>query len=194
MAGATTVYGLPFSELGDAPHGPDQSEALAEAVETELVRIDAAILTVDAKFNDKGRGVRPTSSSVSASTTLVGVLRVDSMALLSGVQYEVEYWCHPTSTVTTDAIKTEVRFSTSGSATTASSQLVESAVYTNFGSSVRWSAEYTPGSNVTASFLLCLSRAIGSGNCTLFADAAERFTRIRIRPAGLPATDTGVDA
>jgi hypothetical protein len=47
----TPVYGLPYSSLSDPPNGAAQIQALAEAVETELQRIDgvpAAATAADA--------------------------------------------------------------------------------------------------------------------------------------------------
>ena len=41
MPGATSVYGLPYLQLSDAPDIAGATQDLAEAVETELSRIDA---------------------------------------------------------------------------------------------------------------------------------------------------------
>lgn len=41
MPGTTPIYGLPYQSLDDPPHGPNLGQNLAEAVETELARIDA---------------------------------------------------------------------------------------------------------------------------------------------------------
>jgi hypothetical protein len=43
MPGTTATYGLPYQELTDAPDGPALGQNLAEAVEAELERIDAAV-------------------------------------------------------------------------------------------------------------------------------------------------------
>lgn len=40
---STPIYGLPYPSLSDSPNGPEQFQALAEAVEAELDRIDDAI-------------------------------------------------------------------------------------------------------------------------------------------------------
>lgn len=37
---STPIYGLPYPSLSDSPNGPAQFQALAEAIETELDRID----------------------------------------------------------------------------------------------------------------------------------------------------------
>lgn len=43
----TPVYGIPYPALSDAPNGPSQIQAAALEVETELVRIDAAVAAIN---------------------------------------------------------------------------------------------------------------------------------------------------
>lgn len=74
MADATPVYGLRYQELGDAPDGPSLGEDLATDVETELIRIDAAVaaingLSVATGSNSTTEG--PYSSNVFAAGTAV---------------------------------------------------------------------------------------------------------------------------
>jgi len=47
MADTTPVYGFPYQELADAPNGALLGQDLAEAVETELVRVDALLDATD---------------------------------------------------------------------------------------------------------------------------------------------------
>lgn len=47
----TPVYGIPYPVLSDAPNGPSQIQATALEVETELVRIDAAIAALNGLDN-----------------------------------------------------------------------------------------------------------------------------------------------
>lgn len=47
MAGTTPIYGFPYQELGDPPHGPNLGKQLAEEVEVELQRVDARIVLAD---------------------------------------------------------------------------------------------------------------------------------------------------
>lgn len=76
MADTTPVYGLPYQELGDAPDGPSLGEDLAGAVETELVRIDAAVAAINglshafAGSSDDETGI--TSTSFIPGGTVVG--------------------------------------------------------------------------------------------------------------------------
>lgn len=46
--GVTATYSLPYPEPTDAPDGPTQIEALADAVEDEIERVDAAIAGLSA--------------------------------------------------------------------------------------------------------------------------------------------------
>lgn len=45
MPGATPNYGFPYPVLGESPHGPNQIQALAEAVDTKLLADSAALVT-----------------------------------------------------------------------------------------------------------------------------------------------------
>lgn len=43
MPGSTPIYALPYDSLTDPPDGADMGQDLAEAIEDELARIDAAL-------------------------------------------------------------------------------------------------------------------------------------------------------
>lgn len=47
--GATPIYGLPYQGLGDSPHGPNLGQALAEAVEAQLVTINGLITALGSR-------------------------------------------------------------------------------------------------------------------------------------------------
>src|SRR5688500_5519294 len=65
-------------------------------------------------------GRRITASPTTTTTTL-GVLRLDNVPLKNGRSYTIcTGTLHPTSSVTTDNMRLEIRYSTSGTATTAS--------------------------------------------------------------------------
>lgn len=57
MAGTTPIYGFPYQELSDPPHGPNLGQDLAEALETEIDRIDTDIADLKQGWNfiDSGR-------------------------------------------------------------------------------------------------------------------------------------------
>jgi hypothetical protein len=75
MADVTPVYDLPYQELGDAPDGPALGEDLALAVETELIRIDAAVAAIN--------GMAP--ASVSSTTDEIGFTSTSFVAGASPV-------------------------------------------------------------------------------------------------------------
>lgn len=146
-----------------------------------------------AKVNRRGiqkYGRRDSTSSNATSSTAVGVLRVDSISVVSGRSYVINVSCHSNSSVGTDNIRVEVRGSTSGNATTSSSVLASGQFY-DTPRARTWRFVYIAGATATLSILLCVARDTGSGNCTLFADGT-RNTELWIEDMGV-ATDTGVD-
>jgi hypothetical protein len=76
----TPIYGLPYPALTEPPDGPAQFEALAEAVESELARIDgnvSAVTTVTDKFATvvlvtTTQNTSGTTTSTSFTPTLTG--------------------------------------------------------------------------------------------------------------------------
>lgn len=63
MAGSTPTYGLPYQTNTDPPNGPLLGEELAEAVETELARIEGTIPT-----SETGLKVSATSGTMTSGT------------------------------------------------------------------------------------------------------------------------------
>lgn len=72
----TPVYGIPYPVAGDAPNGPTQMQALALEVETELVRVDAAIASInglDIAFAGSSSDETFASATFIPGTVVVGV-------------------------------------------------------------------------------------------------------------------------
>ncbi len=70
--GVTPTYGFPYPALSDPPNGPAQFQALAEAVEADLIVTDANIATINATAPTYMKflgGTRRTSSSGAINTT-----------------------------------------------------------------------------------------------------------------------------
>jgi hypothetical protein len=130
-----------------------------------------------------GRGWyrRTSTSSGSASTTAVGVSRVNNIACVINKPVRLQVYCHPDSTVGTDNVKTDIRYSTAGSAT-ASSTLVDDSE--SFGAATASHREYsvifTPPSTGTYSFALTVSRGGGTGTVSLFVSLPGRSTRLSV--------------
>lgn len=137
-----------------------------------------------------GWAQRTTSST--STTTEIGVLRIDSLALQANRAYEI--WTSPLyllSSVTGDVITARLRGSTAGSATTSSGVITSVQQKTDSiqPPAVNMMFLYQTSSAVTLSVLLTVGRASGSGNVSTFGADTE----IYIRDAGPSLTDTGVD-
>ena len=66
--GATSTYGLPYQDMSDAPDGAALGQNLAEAVETELVRVDAAAADHETRITAlEGRVVAGTANTLAVS-------------------------------------------------------------------------------------------------------------------------------
>jgi hypothetical protein len=81
MPGSTPVYALPYDSLSDPPDGADMGQDLAEAIETELARIDAGLPDALPLANIAAVSVSitpvastPTSGAVSWGKTLPGTV------------------------------------------------------------------------------------------------------------------------
>lgn len=68
----TPIYGLPYPQLSEPPDGPAQFQALAEAVETELARIDADVAAIIADVKPYAR-LRQTSVQSIPNATYTSV-------------------------------------------------------------------------------------------------------------------------
>lgn len=109
----TPVYGIPYPVLGDSPNGPTQMQALALEVETELVRIDAAIATInglDVAF------VGSTTDETFASATFIPGTAVVGVAFTAPASGKVliHYSGHISSDVNTNAVLLSFEMKTGG--------------------------------------------------------------------------------
>lgn len=118
---------------------------------------------------------RTTSSSTANSSTAVGVRRCDGIALRPGIRHRIATGTlHPTSSVSSDNLRVEIRYSTSGVATTASPVLPGALAFEAFGNTTKLETFYVPTVPETLSILLCIARDTGSGNASLYADSTRR--------------------
>jgi hypothetical protein len=70
--GVTPVYGFPYPALTDAPNGPAQIQALAEAVEADLVTTDNAVAALAAEVHFGDVGTYPNVAQDTSGTTTSG--------------------------------------------------------------------------------------------------------------------------
>lgn len=139
-----------------------------------------------------GYGQRTSTSSGSASSTSVAVLRVDNVIGQQGRGIWVGYSCSPDSATLSDQVRGEVRYSTSGAATIASTILPGSWTFAQVvGGSRHFMTLYIPPADATYSFLLTVARSTGASTVSYFCDA-NRFTELFAINLG-PSTDVGVD-
>lgn len=145
------------------------------------------------------RGRRIITSTVVTSTTDIGVLRNDAIAVTSGTLYVIASTpLALDSSVANDEIGARIRYTTTGvAATTAStilpgSQVAFRQVDINVPEPKMIFTTYTPSVNETLSLLLCVRRIAGTGNATIFADGTD-IIQLLIFSLGTDPGDSGVD-
>lgn len=118
---------------------------------------------------------RATTSSTSASSTLVGICRINTIPCVSGEPIRITYFGHPDSTTITDNIRTVITVSTSGSATTSSTVIGQSETFGPASASHRCvTFIYVPSVTGNHSFALCFSRPTGVGTADFFCDSNRK--------------------
>lgn len=133
-----------------------------------------------------------TTSSSTTTTTEIGVLRLDSVPIVSGVSYRI--WTSPISllsTVTADVVTATIRASTSGTATTASSTVgnpIRQVTNSSQPAATPLSVVYTASTTGSLSVLLTVVRVFGTGNVSIFGTS-----EIMVESIGRLPADTGVD-
>jgi hypothetical protein len=91
--GATPVYGFPYSAGTDAPNGPAQIQALAEAVESKFVTSDAAIAAANANIGTYRKlvGIERLASNTGAFSSETAVLIVNAAPIPANTFYVAEF-------------------------------------------------------------------------------------------------------
>lgn len=141
------------------------------------------------------RGKRETNSTAASAET--PVLRVDSIAVKAGHIYMIKTNSFLLdTTVANDVGRCRIRLSTSGAATTASTQFAnanETLDNATDGNHVNIVGLYAPGgSDQTISILLTHVRQSGTGNISIVASATAPL-ELFVIDLGIDPTDTGVD-
>lgn len=128
-----------------------------------------------AALNARGVKVwsRRDTLSSTTTTTVLAVRRIDDIPAFAGRHYEIRCGLNAASTVATDNMRCEIRYTTDGSTpTTSSPVLYDGQLYCISG---RWTifTVYVPAVDETLSFLICIVRDTGSGNVRYFADSSR---------------------
>ena len=136
-----------------------------------------------------------TSNSSNATITEVEVLRLDGIKFTAGRTYQL----HTSSlllvsSVTGDLIGVRFRYSSTGTATSSSTELhfgdrriPTGGTSESFGVLAR---SYNPSSDETGSLLLTVARSAGTGNCQILASSAYQV-ELLVDDMGSDPGDTG---
>lgn len=139
------------------------------------------------------RGRRTTSSA--STTSEIGVLRLDGIALRAGRIYRI--WTPPLASVSSlsgDNPGARLRYATSGAATTSSTILTTGVGYQSSFAAVAQSlvAKYVPAADQTVSLILTAVRIGGSGNVSIVTNAGNPDVEVIVEDTGRDVGDTGV--
>lgn len=158
---------------------------------------------INAALNDGAQGVlgrwRRTTSST-ATTTVVGVIRVDNIAVTANRAYTVRTGgLVPSSSVVNDDVEIHVRFKTGGTAAaTTDAVLPGSALRGRYGGGTNGliagiNALYVPAATTTLSILLCVSRSGGTGSVSIFSDTGAYPIDLWLEDAAVAPALAGVN-
>lgn len=143
------------------------------------------------------RASRSTAST--AASAAQGVLRLDSVALISGRRYHIRTSALTitSSVATTDRGTARLSMDTTGVAATTASTAYSIANSPNIdnttdGCDTKCEFFYTPGSNQTVSVILWTQRLAGTGNIRLIL-LGNQTIDIEVVDCGVDIGDTGVD-
>ena len=136
-------------------------------------------------------------SNSTGTTTITGVLRLDSKQLRAGRHYELGTSSLRLTGGVNDGVTATLRITTDGTTPTTSStalltgsaQCTSNAIFEN----VTLRGLYTPSADLLLSVLLCVARTTGSaGNASIGGDATYPI-QLWIVDLGESVSDTGVD-
>lgn len=155
--------------------------------------VDSALNTVDIKgVVARARRSTPTGN---ITTTETGVLRLDGISVRQGRFYQI---CtsnlNMDTSVANDIGICVIRVSTSGAATTSSTQIAYVRQFIDDASRSNVAPEncfYVPSADATLSVLLSAQRVAGTGNLVVFASSVEMLD-LTVIDLGPDPGDTGV--
>lgn len=185
--GLTPIYGFPYPGVNDSPNGPSQVQALALAVDAALALSDGRIAT-SKRLVARGK---LTAASAGSTGAVVGVMRVNAPIVVNKL-YFVQGFYHPTSTVTTDNIEAGFKYNLAANAVASDSIMPGQRHFGLFGQVRSTEVSWVATSSGTLSTALYVKRDTGSGTCTLYADATERFTEVFVWEIDTDPGNSGV--
>lgn len=181
-------------------------QVITFAPDVTLYRSGANILRTDDDFQISGqsvsRGVLQRGNRITPGTTtttaMQGFHQSGGMNLTLGRLYEINFGTvNPQSTVATDAVDIQVRFTTNNTTPTTSSPVMPGSEFfcrptaANSSETNTLKFTYTPtGANEVLFMLLCYNRIAGTGNVNMFASASSRYEQF-VKDIGLDPGVTG---
>lgn len=172
----TPVYGLPYLAPSDPPDIASLGEDLADAVETELVRIDGELAT--SRFI--AEHVR--ESSVGTFTTTETVIQAVSFTAVAAVRYRVTAFQAVQSSVANDLVRMMLKWEPDGSFGTGGTEVDHkwpNCDVANRGQQIILCATLVPGAGTTSVGVTAV-RTSGTGNITCYADATNARATILV--------------
>lgn len=142
------------------------------------------------------QGNRPTTKATAGAAVEVGVLRIDSMVFKAGRCYKISSGnVRMGASVAADHFKTLLRYSNSGAATTASTEIARvegtapsATLGDSFGAMVGF---VQPTVDETGSVILTLQRTNGTGVMTIQSDVSGLW--LTVEDIGFAVPDNGID-
>lgn len=145
------------------------------------------------------RANRVSNSTASASTTEVGVLRLDDIPLLGGHSYRIAWSLNFDVTTNADSMRALLRYTNDSSTPSTASTILpgsggEAELTDNaIAEHLQVDTSYTPASNELFSCLLTIRHNQGTSVSIAQADASVFHTQIWIDDMGDDPGDTGTD-
>jgi hypothetical protein len=179
VPGATPIYGLPYWILGDQPHGPNLSEALATATETAVAARAAEIAAINASLLGYKRclgGARLTANTAAFNAETL-ILSTGAIALPANTAIEVEFTLNLNLTVGTDEL--DVRFRDNNIAGTVRKEIIRLPQRASVPLQETFSNYYETTTAESKTWAITVARFSGTGNIV-----AESGTRVRVYADG----------
>lgn len=167
--------------------------AITETEVGDIVTAD--VLNTNYPLGTVARGRRTTATGT-VTTTETGVLRLDSVPLIGGHQYEI---CTSNINVDTSVandvgtvrMRIDVTGASAGIASTQIAQIRQTQDSAADSNIVPMQAFYHPASDETLSVVITLIRAAGTGNLIVFCSSVD-ILDMQVIDHGVAPSDTGV--
>lgn len=158
------------------------------------VRLTASVLSTMFPLAVIARGRRTTATG-NITTTETGVLRIDSIPVKAGRGYQIATSnINMDGSVANDIYAARIRISTTGTATTSSTQIANIRQTSDDPTNSNIFPEntyYFPSADATLSVLLSAVRTAGTGNLVVFCSATD-ILDMCVVDLGVAPSDTGV--